>query len=41
MSLAYEQKLPHRNDVVELYADKAPESVDNFLGYVDSEFFDG
>ncbi len=26
---------------VELYADKAPKSVENFLAYVDSEFFDG
>jgi cyclophilin family peptidyl-prolyl cis-trans isomerase len=27
--------------VVELYRDKAPLSVDNFLGYVDSGFYDG
>ena len=27
--------------VIELYADKAPETVDNFLTYVDSKFYDG
>jgi cyclophilin family peptidyl-prolyl cis-trans isomerase len=26
---------------VELYADKAPETVKNFLGYVDDKFYDG
>src|SRR5437879_4744938 len=26
---------------IELFADKAPKTVENFLGYVDDKFFDG
>ncbi len=31
----------HGDFTVELYAEEAPESVANFLAYVDAEFFDG
>ena len=31
----------HGDFTVELYADEAPETVANFLAYVDAEFFDG
>ena len=31
----------HGRIVLELYADKAPKTVENFLGYVNAGFFDG
>jgi peptidyl-prolyl cis-trans isomerase A (cyclophilin A) len=34
-------KTSHGDFTVELYAEEAPETVANFLAYVDAEFFDG
>ncbi len=34
-------KTTYGDIVIELYPDKAPETVDNFLSYVDSKFYDG
>lgn len=36
-----EMDTSHGKIKIELYEDKAPETVKNFLGYVDAKFFDG
>ena len=38
---SYEGWVPYGSIVIELYPDKAPITVDNFLGYVNSDFYDG
>ncbi|WP_462327948.1 peptidylprolyl isomerase, partial [Desulfobaculum sp.] len=32
---------PHGDIIIELFEDKAPETVKNFLTYVDEEFYNG